>query len=269
MGIFPLRTKGNYVYRSLAPVAVSQVLNSLETLTNRSIYQDDSYLRGNLHLKLSRSRKDSILHKVVEMIDSPKTVSYCSFINIAGCVLILSGQDKKLLQALGSGLVLGNNKLLSIRNHYGRDGADQMGALILSYRFVTSFIKDDDKANDLFLKSVNAQTCLSYLVPGIAKAVSSKWLRGTALEEILSTQAYGSSPIAVRLKKYPTVMKYLTWGTILWESAFPLIYIFPEKFVPILLHAVKGFHFGVALTMGLPRFFWGFMGAHAAVEYII
>jgi len=68
MGIFPLRTKGNYVYRSLAPVAVSQVLNSLETLTNRSIYQDDSYLRGNLHLKLSRSRKDSILHKVVEMI---------------------------------------------------------------------------------------------------------------------------------------------------------------------------------------------------------
>lgn len=53
MSIFPLRKKNNnFVYRSLAPVAVSQILSSLESLVSKDIYQDDNYLRGNLRLKM-------------------------------------------------------------------------------------------------------------------------------------------------------------------------------------------------------------------------
>lgn len=278
MSIFPLRNKNSYyVYRSLAPVAVSQILNSLEALTNKDIYQDDNYLRGILHLKFEKVKNTSKISKIVapklskftRIIDSPKTVTLCSLINICGCCLILLGGNKKWCQACGSAFILGNNKLLSMRTHYGRDGADQMGTLILSYRLITSFVGNKYKADDLYLKAVNAQTCLSYLVPGIAKAASSSWIRGVALEEILNTDAYGSSPVAMYLKKYPKFMKYLTWGTIIWETGFPVVYIVPEKYVSTLLNGVKGFHLSVAFTMGLPRFFWGFMGAHAAVEYVV
>ena len=269
MSIFPLRKKNNnFVYRSLAPVAVSQILSSLESLVSKDIYQDDNYLRGNLRLKMD-PKKRTWLSKVVDLIDSPRTVTFCSLTNICGCSLILASGSRKGMQTIGSALILANNKLISLRSYYGRDGADQMGTLILSYRLATSFIKDRKRSDDLFMKAVNAQACLSYLVPGVAKAFSSTWMQGTALEEILNTRAYGSSPLATQLKKYPRFMKYMTWFTIVWESAFPIIYFIPEKYVPLTLNGIKLFHVGVAFTMGLPRFFWGFMGAHAAVEYVI
>lgn len=269
MSIFPLNNKQNYVYRALTPVAVSQVLNSLESLTNRTIYQNDNYLRGNLLHKAERYTNNKRLLKICKFIDSPDAVSACSIVNLFGCSLILLGSNKRGLQVLGSILILGNNKLLSIRNAYGRDGADQMGSLILSYRIATSLIEDSNKSNDLFMRAVNFQTCLSYFVPGVAKVASNKWLRGSALEEILMTQAYGTSPVAVWLKRHPSLMRYLTWSTIIWETSFPIIYIIPEKYVTVSLKAIKGFHLGVAITMGLPRFFWGFMGAHSAVEYMV
>lgn len=271
MSTFPFFNKSNYVYRALAPIAVSQILNSIETLANIDIYKNSNYLRGNVHIRLNRSQyKDiKIFQKLANLIDSPRTVKSCALINMLGSSILLASKDSRRFQALGAALVLCNNKLLNIRNSYGRDGADQMGNLILSYRLITAPIKDKNKSDDLFLRATNAQTCLSYLVPGIAKAASNTWVRGNALEEILHTNAYGKSSAANKLKKYPRVMKFLTWFTILWESFFPVIYFFPPKYVRVALSLIKIFHVGVALTMGLPRFFWGFMGAHSAVEYTV
>lgn len=260
MSIFPLNKKKNYVYSSLTPVAISQVLSSLESLSNREIYKSDNYLRGNLLARSKKATGNKSIHKASRMIDSPLTVDICSLINLCGCGLIFAGKNNRKLQTIGSLLVLGNNKLVYLRNNYGRDGADQMGNLILSYRIATSIISDEKISNDLFLKAINFQACLSYLVPGVAKAISNKWLRGIALKEILMTNAYGTSPVAQELKKHPELMRYLTWFTIVWETGFPVIYYVPEKYVPLCLNLVKGFHLGVAFTMGLPRFFLGIHG---------
>ncbi|WCN01030.1 alpha/beta fold hydrolase [Streptomyces sp. M92] len=161
------------------------------------------------------------------------------------------------------------NRLSEIRTPYGRDGADQMTAVITQYRMLTALVPDSRTSDDLFLRAINFQAGLSYAVSGISKAFGSSWLQGDALPEILQTEAYGRGPAAQLLRKHPRLCRALTVGTVAWEVAFPLVYLLPRREAGLALHAVKLFHAGVAATMELPRFVWGFLGSHGAVDYVL
>ncbi len=161
------------------------------------------------------------------------------------------------------------NRLNEIRTPYGRDGADQMTAVITQYRALTALIPDRQVSDDLFLRAVNFQAGLSYAVSGIAKAFGSSWVQGDALLEVLQTEAYGRGPAAALLRKRPGLCRALTVGTVLWETFFPFVYLLPRRQASQVLSAVKAFHVGVAAAMELPRFVWGFFGSHGAVGYVL
>jgi hypothetical protein len=250
----------------LLPVAVGQVLGGLESLCSAQEHEPSGYLRGHSRLQPGPS---ALPQRFRRFLDSATEAKVLNCATIAGGLLILGRRHDRAAQVAGAALMVASNKLSEIRTPYGRDGADQMAAVILSYRLATALIPDRDVADDVFLRAVNLQTCVSYLASGAAKAISSTWLSGEALGMVLQTNSYGQSFAARQLLKQPRLMRLLTWATIGWESAFPVVYALTPRRADQALVLVKLFHLGVALTMGLPRFFWGFSASHHSVVYVI
>ncbi|PPF29558.1 hypothetical protein C5D07_03245 [Rathayibacter tritici] len=190
-------------------------------------------------------------------------------VNLAASVALLLGNNRRPVQIWASAIIGACNRLNEIRTPYGRDGADQMTAVITQYRAISALIPGADRSDDLFLRAVNFQSGLSYFVSGLSKLFGSSWVQGDALGEIVQTQAYGSGPAAEVLRSRPWLARLLTWATPIWELSFPIVYMLPKRCGRLALVGVKGFHVAVAAVMELPRFIWGFTGSHGAVDYVI
>jgi hypothetical protein len=184
-------------------------------------------------------------------------------------VFLLLGRKNRKAQIIACWLIGVCNRLIEMRSPYGRDGADQMTAVITQYRSLSALIPGRDRSDDLFLRAVNLQAGLSYFVSGVSKMFGSSWVQGHALSEIIETQAYGGGPAARFLRRSPRLSRLLTWATPVWEAAFPVIYLLPPRQGRMALVGVKSFHVGVASVMELPRFIWGFFGSHGAIQYVL
>jgi hypothetical protein len=247
------------------PIAIGQLLASIETLSLKDDFNDDGYLRG---VSALGTVEGTIRHRLAQVLDHPKTPKVLAGATLAASLGLAIGTGRRRTQITCAAVIAISNRLGEIRTPYGRDGADQMSGVITQYRTLTALIPDAQVADDLFLRAVNIQAGLSYTISGVSKAFGSSWLQGDALFQVLQTEAYGQGPGAVLLRRFPTLCRVLTVGTVVWESSFPLVYVLPRH-APVLLAAAKAFHLGVAVTMELPRFVWGFFGAHGAVEYAV
>jgi hypothetical protein len=141
--------------------------------------------------------------------------------------------------------------------------------VIHAYRVTTALVPTASRSDDLFLRAVNAQLCVSYAASGLAKLISSDWRSGRAMELILRTDIYGGTWFARLVRSHPNFGKIMTWYTIVWESTYPAVYLLDPRRARLVLLIAKCFHFGIAYAMGLPRFFWAFGAAHPAAEYVI
>ncbi|MGW7353424.1 alpha/beta fold hydrolase [Streptomyces sp. NPDC054784] len=203
------------------------------------------------------------------LLDDPRTPRVLAGVTLAASVGLVAARGNRKAQIVAAAVIGACNRLSEVRTPYGRDGADQMTAVITQYRALTALIPDPQVSDDLFLRAVNFQAGLSYAVSGVAKAFGSSWVQGDALLEILRTEAYGSGPAAFLLREHPRLCRLLTVGTVLWEMAFPIVYLLPRRQAGYVLAVVKSFHVGVAAAMELPRFVWGFFGSHGAVGYVL
>jgi hypothetical protein len=253
-------------YQVLAPNAIGQLIGGLESLWSIRNYRPNGFLRGRSAVK--RDAKLVPL-KVRELIDSTPGAVVAHSLGIIGAGLILTSKNSRARQVAGVGVSLLSNRIAEYRNPYGRDGSDQMSGVIYSYRLATALIPETHRADELFLRAVNTQVCIAYAASGLAKLISSTWRSGDALRLVLLTDNYGGTPLAAFIRNHPELGKALSWITIVWESAYPVIYLTDPKTARLILLFVKGFHAGIAVTMGLPRFFWGFSASHSAVEYVI
>ncbi|MEU5976245.1 alpha/beta fold hydrolase [Streptomyces sp. NPDC047315] len=252
--------------RVFLPIAIGQVLASAETLSLKDVFDDDGYLRG---VSAEQYPEGSLRHRISRVLDHARTPKVLAGVTLAAAVGLALGRGNRKVQIASSAIIATCNRLSEIRTPYGRDGADQMTAVITQYRTLTALIPDRRLSDDLFLRAVNFQSGLSYAVSGISKAFGSSWIQGDALPEILQTEAYGRGPAAELLRRRPKLSRAMTVGTVVWESAFPLVYLLPRQQASHALSAVKLFHVGVAATMELPRFVWGFVGSHGAVGYVL
>lgn len=252
--------------RVFVPIAVGQALAALETLRLKDEFGDDGLLRG---LSALQHKPGTLRHKVARLLDSRHTPKVLAAVNLAAATTLGFARGRRRTQVAMSALIALNHQLNELRTPYGRDGADQMSAVIAQYRVLTALVGRPEKADDLFLRAVNFQAALSYVASGTSKATGSSWVLGDALSEILTTAAYGQAPLARAIRDKPALLRALSHGTILWETLFPLVYLLPRDAARTALHGVKAFHLGVAAVMELPRFVWGFFASHGAIEYVI
>lgn len=254
------------VDRVLLPIAIGQILASAETLTLKGVFDDDAYLRG---VSATPYPPGSLRHRLGRVLDHPRTPKVLAGITLAASTCLALSRGNRKAQIAAAAVIGTCNRVSEIRTPYGRDGADQMTAVITQYRALTALIADERTSDDLFLRAVNFQATLSYAVSGISKAFGSSWVQGDALPEILRTEAYGRGPAAAVLRRHPGLARALTIATVVWETAFPCIHLLSARQASYALCAVKLFHVGVAATMELPRFVWGFVGSHGAVGYVL
>ncbi|WP_219812764.1 alpha/beta fold hydrolase [Rathayibacter rathayi] len=250
----------------MAPIAIGQILASVEALSIGRLYRRDGLLRG---VSARGMAPGTFRRRLATVLDAPVTPRILASVNLTASVALLLGYNRRPIQIWASTIIGACNRLNEIRTPYGRDGADQMTAVITQYRAISALIPDTDRSDDLFLRAVNFQSGLSYFVSGLSKLFGSSWVQGDALGEIVQTQAYGSGPAAQVLKSRTWLARLLTWATPLWEVSFPVVYMLPERWGRLALVGVKGFHVAVAAVMELPRFIWGFTGSHGAVDYVI
>ncbi|RBM19629.1 hypothetical protein DEH69_10485 [Streptomyces sp. PT12] len=144
-----------------------------------------------------------------------------------------------------------------------------MQGVINGYRLATALIPDAKRSDDLFLRALNAQLCLSYLASGLAKLVSSDWRSGRAMELIMRTNTYGNTSFARFIISHPDIGRLISWATIAGEVAYPVVYVADPRIARHGLTLAKLFHLVVAYTMGLPRFFWTFGATHPSAHYVI
>lgn len=248
------------------PIAIGQILASAETLSVRHEHDDDGLLRG---VSAQRFEPGSRRRRLAEMLDHRLTPKALGAITLAASAALALGRGNRRAQIATSTVIAVANRLSEIRTPYGRDGADQMTSVVTQYRALSALVPDARRGDELFFRAVNLQTALSYFVSGAAKAFGSSWVQGDAISEIIQTEAYGSGPGAAFLRRHPRLTRFATVGTVLWELAFPLVYLVPQRHADHVLTAVKAFHIGVAAAMELPRFVWGFFGAHGAVSYVL
>lgn len=265
-GSRPGRDRQSAVNATMLPIAIGQMISSIESLTTGSLFGRTALLRGTSARSV---RAGTLLHTAARILDAPVTPKILATMSFGGAALLLAGHGHRRIQIAGCTVIGACNRLLEIRSPYGRDGADQMTATITQYRSLSALIPDDARSDDLFLRAVNFQAGLSYFVSGVSKLFGSSWVQGDALGEIVQTEAYGGGPAACFIRKHPRLGRLATWATPVWEASFPLIYLLPSRYGRTALAGVKTFHVAVASVMELPRFIWGFFGSHGAVQYVL
>lgn len=268
-----IKRSSDYIYGVLAPNAVGQLIGGLESLWSIRSYRPNGLLRGRAAerdgLGTSSLADKYLPRQVKQAIDSHASAVAIHVSSILGAGIILASPKNRIGQLVGVAVSLASNQLAEYRNPYGRDGSDQMSKLIYSYRLATGLIPTREAADDVFLRAVNAQVCIAYTASGLAKLISSTWRSGDALRLIVLTDSYGGTKFAETIHRYPGIGKALSWLTIAWETLYPAIYLTNPEHARRLMLLIKLFHGGIAATMGLPRFFWGFSASHLAVDYVI
>jgi len=115
------------------------------------------------------------------------------------------------------------------------------------------------------LSYIAIYTLSSYFVSGWIKLLQPEWRSGQALTVFLNGGLYGPLPPNSMFRR-PKVACASSWAFILWESAFPLVLLYPEWAVFFICVAV-GFHFLVFWFFGLNRFFWAWVTNLTAVWF--
>lgn len=97
---------------------------------------------------------------------------------------------------------------------------------------------------------VSIQIAYVYLNSDMAKLSNAVWYKGVALREVLASPVFAEWP--VYLPAGPLVW-FLTYSTLLFELAFPLLVWF-RRFRPWLLLGGVVFHLSIDITMVIPIF---------------
>ncbi|HET8844297.1 MAG TPA: hypothetical protein VFN35_22715, partial [Ktedonobacteraceae bacterium] len=183
-------------------------------------------------------------------------------------LLILFGSSAIVLNPLLLCLFVLLAMLFTLRNVFGNNGADQMGAILFVGLAAVSIVTTHATMN-VFLWFLTFQACLAYATAGIAKAVTAGWRDGTYLIGICGTHIYGNTRLRDLLLSKPALAKWLARLVIIWECSFPLVLLLPLPLAFVLLAGGILFHLMMGYIMGLNDFVWSFLATYPAILYCL
>ncbi|MEA2633800.1 MAG: hypothetical protein QOH92_567 [Chloroflexota bacterium] len=184
---------------------------------------------------------------------------------VASVALMLVSPPRSWAFTVALGLIVTTCMALNSRSIYGGDGSQQMNlligvALLLGFNPFVGRL-----AGEAGLIFIAAQSCLAYLVSGVAKLVSPVWMRGDPLLGILSTKAYGSPFSVQMLLMAPRLRRVGGLAMVCFETCFPLCLALPLPALAIILVWGLLFHMSNAVIMGLNTFVWAFVATYPAI----
>ncbi|MFB9314020.1 hypothetical protein [Nocardioides plantarum] len=179
------------------------------------------------------------------------------------CAVVVDGS----IPPVGAALLLLTSLAVSFRHSYGLDGSDQMSLIIVTATAVYAWSPVGSFAGTAAIAFIAAQSCLSYLASGVAKAVSPTWRRGEAVGAIVNTSTYGRRDVAALLAAKPLLGQLLTWGVVAFECTFLAAALVGGPTAIAFFIAGALMHVGIAICMGLNTFLWAFLATYPAIYY--
>jgi len=110
------------------------------------------------------------------------------------------------------------------------------------------------------VRLVQLQIVYVYWSSALAKLVNERWRTGWALRDVLASPVFAEWPSYI--DSYP-IIAALTWGTLLFEIAFPLL-VMTRRYRPWVLAAGVLFHSSIELAMTIPMFSAAMILSYAA-----
>jgi hypothetical protein len=187
-------------------------------------------------------------------------------LRLGAAVVLVTGTASTGIEVLLVGVIALTSIALSLRTPFGNDGADQMTMLIFSSLFL-ALVAGTEAAAVACLWFLAAQTCLSYLTAGAAKATAVGWRNGDAIRGIFRTTVYGHPLIGRLVLRHQWMARLAGWSVVLTECLFVLALIAPQPLVFLFLIGGLSFHLASAAFMGLNTFLWSFAGTYPAILF--
>lgn len=183
-----------------------------------------------------------------------------------GALVLLPDRSEGDNRARGAiaGFIAASEGWLSLYNRHGSDGADQASIQALAPAAIGRLGPTRAVANAAICYT-GVQGVLSYTVAGVAKLFGEDWRRGTAIEGILRTNAYGHEGLWRFFTSHPKLSKLVTWATVAWEVSYPLALLPYPVLTRMYSLSALAFHIVNAHFMGLGRFAWSFASLHPAI----
>jgi hypothetical protein len=217
---------------------------------------------------VSRARAGKSWRKIVDLLYEKKGVSALLLLRLASAILLIGASPERWeFTALAATLAV-SHLAFSLRQVFGEDGADQMNSIIVVTIALCVGPHSSPWLLEMGLWFLALQACLSYFSAGVAKLVSPVWRSGAAVLLVFNTGSYGEESAGAFLTRYPALARAMTWGTIVFEVAFPACLLLPPSLFWLTLCCGVGFHLTIALVMGLNNFVWSFLAVYPAIAYV-
>ena len=158
--------------------------------------------------------------------------------------------------------------LIAIRFRGTFNGGSDFMTLIINACLCIAFIfADSPSIQKACLFYVGVQSIFSYFIAGYIKIKRPKWRNGLALIGFLNNTIFGNK---ISVSKQPLIQKItfiLSWGTMLFELAFPLCF-FNFTAALVLTSIAASFHVINFYIFGLNRFVFAWISTYPAIYLI-
>ncbi|GGT54439.1 hypothetical protein GCM10010271_67890 [Streptomyces kurssanovii] len=175
----------------------------------------------------------------------------------------------RTVKIVGGSALAAVGALDRLRSVYGGDGADQLQQVINLTLASTATFKDPEEGLEVAMRALAIEAAIAYFASGVVKLVSPVWLKGEAFGAIIGTQTYGDKRLYSLVTKHPVLGKLVSWGTVLAEVGFPLVFVLPKPLARAYVGMMGSFHVGIGQFMGLNRFVLAFGATHPALLHVI
>ncbi len=145
-------------------------------------------------------------------------------------------------------------------------GSDRMGILVLCALTLTYFLPSG-RLQDMAFGYLAMQLILSYFISGWVKMVNPEWRNGQALQDVFAFSVYPVSDAVRGWSQCPRVMLIMSWAVIIFELAFPFLFLTTVTLY-IGLAIAAAFHLANACLFGLNRFFWVWLAAYPSLIWL-
>lgn len=244
--------------------ALTVLTSSLEHLSQRRELEEGGLNDWAVGRK-SRQDSQALVRRALDIVGRPEVTMGIHVARIAAAgALLLPGNSR---WRGGASIFLGaTTALLSPRHHYGSDGSDHVATLALTSVGGARLARRRG-AQDAFLWFGAMQSNLAYAISGWVKLLGPTWRDTSAITGIMRTHTYGHEKIYRFLEKRPLLAAALAYGTLAFESLFPLVYAKGGVLARPMLATAASFHVGTGYVMGLGRFATAFPSLLPLVAY--
>lgn len=185
----------------------------------------------------------------------------------AGACLLVPGLSTSTY-ALGFATAAVSSVGWFLRTPQGQDGSDQI-FLLVSVSLALCYAIDTRFAYLCGSAFIAAQLAICYVTAGVTKLLSREWRDGRAIHFVFRTQNYGNGWVYRLAARHQAVALMMAWGVIIFEIAFPIVFVLDYKVAVAVLIVPLAFHLATAVFMGLNLFFISFLSTYPLLLFAL